>query len=285
MGQATFQRSSLTVNNGRYYVDTSPSLAAQKAVNPPLNNIKLFNVFRKGGRYYVFLLFAKATTKQTYDIYVGTGFKKSDINELWLTRVHLPSSYEFQTPEPFPQDLATYDSTTGILTVTMDMSRFPGFATQYAAEQKNQCQPATFCQWIDSPETGEDNCQCADSLFSPPTSTFQTAECTKANGICHWGSEDVSCPKGGCYGFGVKLSENFVTSDNPPSPVPQKVACLTKPTPPTKSPYDVDWTLTTNSSTCNYSSTNPSTFCTSPSGAGPDDPGNGSDAIGPDDSN
>ena len=76
MGQATFQRSSLTVNNGRYYVDTSPSLAAQKAVNPPQNNIKLFNVFRKGGKYYVFLLFAKATTKQTYDIYVGTGFKK-----------------------------------------------------------------------------------------------------------------------------------------------------------------------------------------------------------------
>ena len=285
MGQATFQRSSLTVNNGRYYIDTSASLAAQQAVNPPKKNIKLYNVFRKGGTYYTFLLFAKTTTKQTYDIYVGTGFDKTKMDQLWLTRVQLPSSYEFQPPKPFPQDLATYDSKSGILTVTMDMSRFPNFATQYAAEQKNQCQPSTFCQWIDKPEMDEDNCQCADSIFSPPTSTFQAAECTKTNGICHWGTEDVGCPQGGCYGFGVKLSDNFVTSDNPPSPMPQSVACLTKPMAPAKSPYDVNWTLTTNSSSCNYSTTNPSTFCSTPTGLGPDVSGSGPDATVPDDTN
>src|SRR5579862_6460641 len=285
MGQATFQRSSLTVNNGRYYIDTSPSLAAQKAVNPPQKNITSYNVFRKGGTYYTFLLFAKTTTKQTYDIYVGTGFDKTKIDQLWLTRVHLPSSYEFQPPQPFPQNLATYDSKSGILTITMDMSMFPNFATQYAAEQKNQCQPSTFCQWIDKPEMDQDNCQCADSIFSPPTPGFQAAECTKTNGICHWGSEDVGCPKGGCYGFGIKLSDNFVTTDNPPSPVPQSVACLTKPMSPPKSPYDVDWTLTTNSSTCNYSSVNPSSFCTSPTGAGPDDSSTSPNPTGPEDSN
>jgi hypothetical protein len=291
MGQATFQRSSLTVNNGRYYVDTSPSLAAQKAANPVTKNVTLFNVFRKGGTYYVFLLFAKPKTantpgtKQTYDIYVGTGFDKTTTDQLWLTRVQLPSSYEFQPPKPFPQDLATYDSNTGILTVTMDMSRFPNFATEYGAERKTQCQPETFCQWIASPEMGEDNCQCATSIFSPPTSTFQSAECTKTNGICHWASQDVSCPSGGCYGFGFKLTDNFVTSDTPPNPVAQKVACLTKPTPPAVSPYDVNWTLTTNSSTCNYSTTNASTFCTNANDVGPIDSNSGPDTTGPDDSN
>ncbi len=283
MGQATFQRSSLTVNNGRYYVDTSPSKTAQS--QQP--NIKSWNVFRKGGKYYVFLLFAKSTTKQTYDIYVGTGFDKTKMDQLWLTRVQLPSSYEFQRPEPFPQDQVTYNESTGILSVTLDMSKFPKFATEFAEEKENQCQPKTFCQWIAKPDMGQDNCQCAQSIFSPPTSAFQSAECSTTNGICSWSTKDTDCPHGGCYGFGVKLSDNFVTSDTPPAPTPQNVACLTRPvpppTPPPLSPCNVNWTLTTNSSACNYSTTNPSTFCTSPTGAGPDDPGNGPGATGPDD--
>lgn len=280
MGQANFQRSSLTVNNGRYYIDTSPSQAAQKKQG----NIKLLNVFRNGGTYYVFQVFAKKTTKQAYDIYVGTGFDKTNINQLWLTRVKLPSAYEFQPPAAFPQDQATYDPATGILSVTLDMSKFPNFADQYSDEQQHQCQPQTFCQWIAKPETGEDNCQCAKSIFSPPTSTFQSAECGPTNGICSWATKDVDCPKGGCYGFGVKLSNNFETSDIPPAPKPQRALCLTRPVnPPPLSPYDVKWTLTTNSSTCNYSTTNPAVFCSSPMGTGPDDIS--SDVTGPDDTN
>jgi hypothetical protein len=172
MGQATFQRSSLTVNNGRYYIDTSPSKVAQSKQG----NINLFNVFHKNGTYYVFLVFAKPTTKQTYDIYVGTGFDKTDKDQLWLSRVKLPSSYEFQPPMAFPQDQATYDSSTGILSVTLDASKLPDFATNYAAAAQNHCQPDTFCKFVDNPGVGKDNCQCADSIFSPPTSAFQATE-------------------------------------------------------------------------------------------------------------
>jgi hypothetical protein len=235
----------------------------------------LWNVFRKGGTYYVFLVFAKPTTKQTYDIYVGTGFDPAKKEQLWLTRVELPSSYEFKTPQPFPQDQVTYNKSTGILSVTLDMSKFPKFASEYAKEKENQCQPKTFCQWIDSPGVGEDNCQCAQSKFSPPTPNFQSAECTTTKGIYGWATKDTDCPKGGCYGFGVKLTGNFQTSDNPPTPAPQNVACLTRPLmPPPLSPYDVSWTLTTNSSACNYSSTNPALFfCSNEAGLGPDDSG------------
>jgi hypothetical protein len=278
MGQANFQRSSLTVNNGRYYIDTSPSKVAQKKQG----NITLLNVFRKGGTYYVFQVFAKKTTKQTYDIYVGTGFDKTDIDQLWLTRVKLPSAYEFQGREEFPQDQVTYDSVKGILSVTLDMSKFPKFADEYSDEKQHQCRPHTFCQWVVKPEAGEDNCQCAKSIFSPPTSTFQSAECSTTNGICSWATKDVDCPQGGCYGFGVKLAD-ITTSDNPPTQPPPKALCLTKPVTPPLSPYDVQWTLTTNSASCNYSSTNPAVFCSSPTGAGPDvvSP----DVTGPDDAN
>ena len=280
MGQANFQRSSLTVNNGRYYIDTSPSLVAQQSVNSPAKNVTLWNVFQKGQKYYVFLVFAKPTTKQTYDIYVGTGFDPTDANQLWLTRVDLPSSYIFSDKGKFPQSQVSYNQSTGILSVTLDMSKFPNFATEFTDEKENQCQPHTFCQWIAKPGMGEDNCQCANSIFSPPTSSFQSAECSNTGGICSWATEDTDCPLGGCYGFGVKLSDNFVTSDNPPNPTPQNVACLTKPALPNVSPYDVNWTLTTNSSTCNYTSTNPSTFCTNPADVGPDDTSGGPDDSG-----
>jgi hypothetical protein len=281
MGQATFQRSSLTVNNGRYYIDTSPSKAAQTKQG----NITLLNVFRSGGTYYVFQVFAKKTTKQTYDIYVGKNFDQTDIKQLWLTRVQLPSAYEFQPPQAFPQSQVTYDGGTGILSVTLDMSQFPNFADQYSDEKQHQCRPKTFCQWINNPGMGKDNCQCANSIFSPPTSSFQSNECSTTNGICSWSTKDVECPMGGCYGFGLKLSDKFETSDTPPAPAPQKALCLTKPVPPPLSPYDVSWTLTTNSSACNYTKVNPAVFCSSPTGAGPDDPGSSPDEIGPDDSN
>ncbi len=76
MGQSKFQRSSLTTNNNTYYIDTTPSKNAQ--LNPPGINpgISHVNVFIKNQTYYVFLLFAKFTTKQTYDLYVGPGFNK-----------------------------------------------------------------------------------------------------------------------------------------------------------------------------------------------------------------
>lgn len=59
----------------------------------------------------------------------------------------------------------------------MDISRFPKFATEYATEQKNQCQPQTFCQWIANPEMGEDNCQCADSIFTSDVNFSERRMC------------------------------------------------------------------------------------------------------------
>jgi hypothetical protein len=225
MGQSKFQRSALTTNNNRYYVDTTPSKTAQSQAG-----IAHFNVFQKGQTYYVFLLFAKNTTKQTYDIYVGPNFNKDSTDSLWLTRVKLPGAYEFDNIGAIPNAAQNvgYNSTTGVLTVTLDMSAIKvgsvgmekTFAQLYATAQQDHCQPQTFCQWVAQPESGQDNCQCADSIFSPPSSNFQANECSTTNGICSWATKDVDCPDGGCFGFGIKLTDDFQTSDTPPNPAP-----------------------------------------------------------------
>jgi hypothetical protein len=68
-------------------------------------------------------------------------------------------------------------------------------------------------------EASDDKCQCQDAkdFFSPLSSGFQKNECVTSNGICSYASKDVDCPVGGCIGFGIKLSENFKTSDAPPN--------------------------------------------------------------------
>jgi len=220
MGQDKYQRSSLTTNNNRYYIDTTPSQKVQDKPQGPLP-INFINVFQRNKTYYVFLLFAKSTTKQTYDLYVGPNFNPADQSELWLTRVKLPAEYIFDKAGAIPdaKENVSYNKTTGVLSVTLDMSKISTFKSDYLASQKGNCQPETFCKWVGN-SADADNCQCADSIFSPPSSSFQTNECSTKNGICSWPTTDVDCPKGGCYGFGVKLTDGFQTSDTPPNPAP-----------------------------------------------------------------
>src|SRR5208282_854157 len=253
MGQATYQRSSLTTNNNHYFIDTTRSKMAQSQTN-----ITHFSVFQPEKTYYVFLLLAKPTTVQTYDLYVGKNFVVNADN-VWLTRVNLPSSYQITKSGtgaiPGPNNVS-YNSSTGVLSVTLDMSKIldaggKSFATLYADQKKSQCQPTTFCKWVASPAAGDDQCQCADSIFSSPPN-FQNDECTPKGGICSWGTADVDCPAGGCFGFGVKLKDasNFVYSDAAPNlpPVPAP-----SPTPfPSGAPWTVPFTGITNTSDACY---------------------------------
>jgi hypothetical protein len=228
MGQATYQRSSLTVNNGTYYIDTSPSASAQ--LKPAIVDL---NVFKAGETYYTFLLFAKPTTKQTYDIYVGANddehFGPDNVltqGSVFLTRVTLPSAYNFMDGGTWPWDKPKYNATTGVLTVTMDMSKVANFQTNYNTTRMEHCQPISFCKWTGDVNTGSCGCnddEEAQKLGYPfPNSVATECKATTANAktICSWASTDVDCPAGGCYGFGVKLSNNFKTTDKPPDPAP-----------------------------------------------------------------
>jgi hypothetical protein len=250
-GQAIAQRSTLTVNNGSYYMDTTVSEDTQRRGVPS----NLVNVFKGGETYYTFLLFAKpkpddpkkgpAATKQSYQMYVGTtGFNPAtDVFEVTADVTSLP--IDFQKQDSWDWSEPTYNSNTGMLTVNMDMS-FDTFKTNYKKVAKNNCQPATFCSWND---TGDGSCGCSLS----PTNTLYNqcqAVCSK------WTNKDVICPNGGCFGFGVKFPDTFVASGQVSPPAP---ACY---------PENGDWNTPFNPATkslagsCFYSSVPTGSFCT-----------------------
>jgi hypothetical protein len=247
-GQAVAQRSTLTVNHGSYYMDTTVSEAKQRA----FANNAYINLFQGGHTYYTFLLFAKpkpedptkqpAATKQTYTLYVGDGFNPAtDLNAVQMNIANAPF-----VPKNVDWPWGTKPTVVnGMITVTMDMS-FDEFKTNYDKVGEEHCQPATFCSWNSSNST----CGCAlnseDHLF-----TQCQAVCSK------WTQIDVDCPDGGCYGFSVALPATFMANNQGQQPTPQ---CY-----PDNSDWNVDFnplTDQTKAGTCYYKTVPKGNFCT-----------------------
>lgn len=225
-GQAIAQRSTLTVNRGSYYMDTTISETNQRAWDQ-ISNQSLVNVFMGGHTYYTFLLFAKPKpvaktdppfTKQTYSMYVGDDFNLA--TDVWAVQAdtsNLPIKFTNVATWPYAEQ-PTYED--GILTVTIDTS-FADFKTNYDAVGEDHCQPSpNFCTW----DTDKKTCGCA---LSSSNSLFQQCQavCSK------WTQKDVDCPEGGCYGFAVKFPTEFVANGQVPPPTPD---CY---------PKDSDWNI------------------------------------------
>lgn len=202
-GQATAQRSSLTVNKGRYFVDTTVSSAQQAQAGSGF-----LSTFQPGQTYYTMLLFARQSTRQTYQYYVGPGFNVS--TDIFAARGDTSSApVQFQ-PESWPSAWPTpqYDASTGLLTVTVDMN-FPDFQTNFSAASQNKCAPVSFCSW--KPATNS----CGSALpESDPFFAESDAVCSR------WPVRDVDCPQGGCYAFGITLPQGFTTGPKPSVPPP-----------------------------------------------------------------
>jgi hypothetical protein len=201
-GQAVSQRSTLTANNGVYYIDTTPSATTQG------RGFSKLNVFEPNGEYYVFLLFAKPTTTQTYQLYVGTGYDPTKLDSVvWATQANVKAVPVQFTP---PGQVAwpstwtrSYNATTGVLTVTMDMS-FSDFAPLYETGRQDRCRPASFCTWDTSACVG---------------TSAAKMDVPDADAVCAWAVKDVDCPDGGCFGFGVTMSGSFTYDvDQRPGP-------------------------------------------------------------------
>ncbi|MCL4244766.1 MAG: hypothetical protein KJ002_06505 [Candidatus Dadabacteria bacterium] len=243
MGMNFFQRSNLTANNGKYYIDTTVSRENQRSgmLLAPLQKPS-FNVFTGhtgGEEYNVVLIFAKETTKQTYQIYVGTDRDTSTpekFNELvYAIRTPLKQSRPLDvTPANWPakwiRKWLNDDPSTGILEVTIDLS---DFKTEFDAARKDRCQPESFCAWTGDEATG--TCGCSEELKTTNPALYD--ECTKSlgdnkNNICSWAVRAIDCPEGGCYGFAFTLPAGY----NPPAqPIaPPEAACF---------PDNSDWNV------------------------------------------
>ena len=229
-GQGTGQRSTLSANNGVYYIDTTVGAASQTKDTPGAIRITSTNVFREKETYYVALLFAKETTTQKYQFYVGPDFKKE--KDVWAVRAHLaqnPPSYDkvATLPEGW---LVEYDGS--IATVTMSMKDVGlKFKEQYLEARHNGCQPASFCAPVPAVyvKGKESVCGCAKA---EGTNTNLDPRCSDA--VCSWAGNDPECPVGGCWGFGFTLPEGFKTDQ--PVDLASLRACFDK----TKG-WDTQW--------------------------------------------
>src|ERR1700722_18514415 len=66
MGANEWQRNSLTANYGTYYIDSASGMMSQTKANSK-------NIFEANRTYYFFLVYAKPTTHQTYQLWIGKG--------------------------------------------------------------------------------------------------------------------------------------------------------------------------------------------------------------------
>jgi hypothetical protein len=226
MGQASAQRSTLTLNHASYYIDTTVPLSVQN----PNNGARQVNVFQGGQSYDVFFLFATNTAKQTYSIYIGTGLTEAQAQAVIIPgRMGIPdNSFPFTTnPGGAWATFGSYNSTTGLLTVNINLSQQSDLDI---TSREEFCQPTTYCSWNSSANTC--GCKFVGSCHNGASCTkggscADGSTCTNTTGctddqVCSYATKDIDCPVAGCYGFRITLPEGFVAQPQtnlPPAPV------------------------------------------------------------------
>ncbi|EGV18697.1 G8 domain-containing protein [Thiocapsa marina 5811] len=234
MQQSMWQRNNLTANKGLYYLDTTMDAGTQRAAGAA--NL---NTFQPGADYYLFLVYAKPDTRQTYQIYVGQGADRADVEaSVVMVRTGLESQLLAFQEGAWPQGWRKrYDPKDGTLTLELGME-FPEFEEAYRRAGADACQPESFCAWTGS------SCGCSQSLLDSDPELY--AECLggasgQSEPICSWAGRDLDCPQGGCYGVRFTMPSTFhpdnlggilqADGGHRPSPL-----CFRR-----SSDWDVDW--------------------------------------------
>ena len=216
MGQSVGQRSNLTMNHGSYYFDTTVPLSVQansmtttgNGVTPVTN----LNVFTAGQSYYFYVLYAKPTLHQTYSLYIGTGLSQTAALATVVTGIVTPwqgvditfTAGTFGGNSPDWITSKSYDATTGILTVTLDLS---GQTSVFSASAADSCQPKSYCS-----VHSDGSCGCNPN----------NPACNQQDSVCSWGTKEIDCPTTGCFGFQVTMPAGFTLGTAalpPPTPV------------------------------------------------------------------
>ena len=253
-GMNEWQRSSLTANGAIYYIDTTTSKQTQEETpalgtpgdqfqnyveckyrtNPPENTRpceqRSVNVFQPKQTYYVLFLFVKPTTKQTYQIYVGSDFNLT--NDLSGIRV-TDASLAFKT-EPWALPQAWRDSAKmissvpdgpeDVLQITVDFSALNGTPQlnpkKLPADQI--CMPKSFC-------TGDGaSCHCALSTDKEPWLALDPTILNSCNDACsNWATNDLDYPASGILGFAFTLPGDFKAKDQYERPQPEQAPLYT----------------------------------------------------------
>src|SRR5579862_4784506 len=179
-----------------------------------------FNAFMPGNTYTVFFVFAKDTTRQTYQIYLGTSATASNIQavRVKLDTAQFPSSPVTPAPAWLTVDTSKVASN-GIVSVTVDLTKVTDGSLDPVAAN-GLCQPRQFCA-----PTGANNACVSTLPAGDPRKTDYDAVCGE------WAVKDLDCPHSGCYGFtftipGTGFAANATTS----SPTPRRLQPTAFPT-------------------------------------------------------
>jgi hypothetical protein len=147
-----------------------------------------------GQIYNFFLVHAKKDTEQTYQMYVGS---TPDVKLIRANIANAPFIISSGTGDQTTL-ITTYDKTSGILTVTLNLSAFEKY---FASAAKDLCVPKTFCDW--DPNDGKCVGKAGFGNLTPD----------ERNIACSYAGKDIDCPTGGCVGFSVKLPDSFTAND------------------------------------------------------------------------
>ncbi|MFC3228218.1 hypothetical protein ACFOGJ_13315 [Marinibaculum pumilum] len=245
-GANLHQRSALTANHGKYYIDTTLSAKQQRdsdalLVDGPARTV---NEFKGGQTYNVFVLFAKDQpenfTRQTYQIYVGKNWTQAEVDaNVKGIRVRVPTTEFVTDPMDWPQGWERKmvngpDGQPNVLEVTVDFSKLPNINLN-PKTSADTCKPVTFCQRQGgNPDTAgmtpaqvekmvvDKPCGCGLQSDSPLLSQSKSLKYS-CEAVCKsWAVIDVDYPAAGAVGFSFTLPSEFKAdgSYHRPSPEP-----------------------------------------------------------------
>jgi hypothetical protein len=209
-----YQRHTLTLNGGTYYIDTSIPLNIQRS--EPFTTtgaVRDVNVFEGGQTYYVFFLYTQPSTKQTYQIYVGNGFDRGTVKPV---RANLKTApIKFGVGDNSPTWLTVVGVKDKVLTVTVDFSAYKdtlsGLGELNPKKSDNGlCGPKTFCKW-EKNDNGENTGRCVSNLAdTDPQLAANVSLKNEVDAACrNWAVKDLDCPAKGCFGFSFTLDGSF----------------------------------------------------------------------------
>ncbi len=210
MGQSSGQRSTLTANQGWYYIDTTVPAAQQVGV--PFQNGR--SVFLSGHNYYVYVVYGAPSTHMEYWMYVGAGANPDlVVSQVGRYRMNNDNqSYVFNSKKEEDPDFLTnisYDPISGWLKVTVDLSKYGCGSSDQNCEFENDkvnfCKPETYCQYDSKSKT----CGCKDG---------SACKTDKADSACSWGITTPDCPSNGCFAFSFKIQPEFDAGPKPGPP-------------------------------------------------------------------
>jgi hypothetical protein len=215
MGTGIAQRSTLVANNGRYYINTAVSADKQYKNTTTKEPVKFKNVFESGETYNFFFLYAKPTSKATFQMYIGKGIEAADL-KAGIKMIRVGTKMEngvvlrttpltvntFDWPAEWGEK--NYNKASGMLEVTIDLTG-KTFQANFDDGIKDSCGPASFCKWQENADGKGGAC-----VYKSDQTVI---DYQGDDAICQWSVKAAECPSGGCYGFQVTLTDKFKADD------------------------------------------------------------------------